>query len=168
MDSSFSLKSSQPLERRQGCWADTLMLLGIWADCPTSLGYPGGDCSLIHFDLMDIRQCSQSKADILLSQCQTLFWGCVSGDPSTDISSSCCCEVPIASSSCSSCGTDCCGQRSTTPCPDASSSAGGSSAGSSSAEKSIKSPVSGTGVWGSSPSPVCGAQKMLPVLGRVQ
>ncbi|CAI9618877.1 unnamed protein product [Staurois parvus] len=99
---------------------------------------------------MDIPKCLQSKANILLSQCQTLFWGCVCGDrsPSTDISSSCRCEVPIASSSCSSCGADCCGQRSTMPCPDVSSSTGGVPAGSSSAEKSIKSPVSGTGVWG--------------------
>ncbi|CAI9591578.1 unnamed protein product, partial [Staurois parvus] len=68
--------------------------------------------------------------------------------PSMDISSSCRCEVLIASSSCSFCGADCCGQRSTTACPEASFSAGGSLAGSSSAEKSIKSPVSGTGVWG--------------------
>ncbi|CAI9543571.1 unnamed protein product [Staurois parvus] len=87
---------------------------------------------------------------------------------SMDISSSCHCEVPIASSSCSSCGADCCGQRSTTPCPDVSSSAGGATAGSSSAEKSIISPVSGTGVWDrGSPSPVRGTQKMLAVLGRV-
>ncbi|CAI9543211.1 unnamed protein product, partial [Staurois parvus] len=81
-DWSFSLKSSQPLERRPGGWADSIMLWGIWADCTASLGYPSGDCSLIHFDLMDIPQCLQSKADILLSQCQTLFWGCVSGDQS--------------------------------------------------------------------------------------
>ncbi|CAI9538198.1 unnamed protein product [Staurois parvus] len=66
--------------------------------------------------------------------------------PSMDISSSWRCEVPIASSSCSSCGADCCGQRSTTPCPDVSSSSGGVLAGSFSAEKSIKFPVSGTGV----------------------
>ncbi|CAI9578033.1 unnamed protein product, partial [Staurois parvus] len=79
---SFSLKSSQPLERRPCGWADSIMLLGIWADCPASLEYPGGDCSLIHFNLMDIPQCLQSKFDILLSQCQTLFWGCVSGDRS--------------------------------------------------------------------------------------
>ncbi|CAI9570058.1 unnamed protein product, partial [Staurois parvus] len=81
-DWSFSLKSSQPLERRQGGWAGSIMLWGIWADCPASLGYPGGDCSFIYFDLMDIPQCLQSKADILLSQCHTLFWGCISVDRS--------------------------------------------------------------------------------------
>ncbi|CAI9534511.1 unnamed protein product, partial [Staurois parvus] len=31
---------------------------------------------------MDLPQCLQSTADLLLSQCRTLFWGCVSGDRS--------------------------------------------------------------------------------------
>ncbi|CAI9594427.1 unnamed protein product [Staurois parvus] len=45
-------------------------------------------------------------------------------------------------------GADCCGQRLTTPCADASSSEGDVPAGFSSAEKLIKSPDSGTNVWG--------------------